>query len=42
MNISQLLLIAAAVCFGLGAIGVAARVNWTNAGLCLATLSLAV
>jgi hypothetical protein len=31
--------ILAAVCFGLGAVGVG-RLNWTNAGLCMVTVGL--
>jgi 4-amino-4-deoxy-L-arabinose transferase-like glycosyltransferase len=38
--ITTILLIAALVCFILGAFGVPSRVNWTDAGLALATAAV--
>lgn len=40
MDISTLLYVLAAVCFGLGAARVSAPINWTDAAFCLLTIAL--
>ena len=40
MNLDLVLLIAAAICFGLAAVGVGGRINLVALGLLLATLSV--
>jgi hypothetical protein len=40
MDITLLLYVGAAICFGLGAFRVAAPVNWTDAAFCLLTIAL--
>lgn len=38
--LQKIFIVAAAICFGLGALRVQAVIDWTNAGFCLLTIGV--